>query len=236
LSLRLAFDLDGVLADMESELVRQATALFGDSVARPPRARARRAAAHHGPVPPESAAALRLTLRQEHQLWRHVSGIDDFWESLREIEPGSVARLAALARERRWEVIFLTQRPDTAGATSQLQTQRWLEAKGFALPSVFVVKGSRGRVAAALGLDLVVDDLPENCVDVTADSHARAVLVWRDRTMDVPVTAKRPGVLVVKSVAECLAGLSDIGLPGRARSGLVGRLVRRLGFGKPARA
>ena len=30
--LRLAFDLDGVLADMESELVRQATMLFGESL------------------------------------------------------------------------------------------------------------------------------------------------------------------------------------------------------------
>ena len=30
--LRIAFDLDGVLADMESELVRQAEILFGDAM------------------------------------------------------------------------------------------------------------------------------------------------------------------------------------------------------------
>ena len=236
MSLRLAFDLDGVLADMESELVRQATALFGDTVTRSSRARPRRDAAHHASVPPERAATLRLTVRQEQQLWRDIRASHGFWELLREIEPGSVARLAALAHARRWEVIFLTQRPDTAGATPQVQTQRWLDAKGFALPSVFVVKGSRGRVAAALDLDFVVDDRPENCVDVTAHSHARAVLVWRDETTDVPIAAKRPGVLVVKSVNECLDGLSDIGLSGRARPSFVGRLARRLGFGKPARA
>ncbi len=32
--LRIAFDLDGVLADMESELVRQAEAIFGEAMTR----------------------------------------------------------------------------------------------------------------------------------------------------------------------------------------------------------
>jgi hypothetical protein len=32
--LRIAFDLDGVLADMEGELVRQAEVLFGPAIAR----------------------------------------------------------------------------------------------------------------------------------------------------------------------------------------------------------
>ena len=67
-----------------------------------------------------------------------------------EIEPGAVGHLATLARERRWEVIFPTKRPESGGDTVQLQTQRWLEAKGFMLPSVFVVQGSRGLVADAL--------------------------------------------------------------------------------------
>src|SRR5262245_50487032 len=34
MALRIAFDLDGVLADMESELVRQAGILFGDAITR----------------------------------------------------------------------------------------------------------------------------------------------------------------------------------------------------------
>ena len=34
MSLRIAFDLDGVLADMESELLRQATILFGEQAIR----------------------------------------------------------------------------------------------------------------------------------------------------------------------------------------------------------
>src|SRR5206468_6136381 len=110
-----------------------------------------------------------------------------------ELEPGAIARLAALAVERRWEIIFLTKRPRSAGATAQVQTQRWLEAKGFTLPSVFVVQGSRGRIASALALDVVVDDRPENCLDVVVDSSARAILVWRSATEPVPSSAQRLG-------------------------------------------
>ena len=108
--------------------------------------------------------------RQQRRLWRHVETIENFWETLQELEPGVIQQLAAQARDRRWEIIFLTKRPETAGSTAQVQTQRWLESKGFTLPSVFVVQGSRGRIASALNLDIVIDDRPENCLDVVVDS------------------------------------------------------------------
>jgi len=240
--LRLAFDLDGVLADMQSELVRHATALFGETVVRAPcssppldnpKDLSEPAAAEPsagGPAP-----LLHLTSRQEQKLWRHVAMIDGFWESLKEIEPGSVERLAALAREHRWELIFLTKRPGGAGATAQVQTQRWLEARGYPLPSVFVVHGSRGLVAAALGLDFVVDDRPENCVDVVVDSRARAVLVWRDETIEPPAATKGPGIIVVKSVDECLKRLSEVSTSSSLAAGFVGRMARWLKIKNPAR-
>ena len=99
----------------------------------------------------------------------------------------------------RWEIIFLTKRPEGAGATAQLQTQLWLESRGFKLPSVYVVQGSRGRIAAALGLDIVVDDRPENCLDVVVESKARAILIWRDSERQLPAAAQRLGIGVVKT-------------------------------------
>jgi hypothetical protein len=247
LSLRIAFDLDGVLADMETELVRQTEILFGEPMTQVLQARARTgedaadspAASEPEPASPPAADAprlvrLRMTARQERRLWRHVASIDGFWESLHEIEPGVVARLAALSTERRWEIIFLTKRPETAGATSQVQTQRWLQAHGFPLPSVFVVHGSRGRVADSLALDFVIDDRPENCLDVIVDSKARAILVWRDDAKELPVTVRRLGLGVVKSVDECLAILTKVDVSNQARPGLVGRVIRRLGFKEPA--
>src|SRR5205807_3405494 len=137
--------------------------------------------------------------------------------------------------ERRWEIIFLTKRPQTAGATAQVQTQQWLKSKGFALPSVFVVQGSRGRIAAALNLHIVVDDRPENCLDVVVDSKARAILVWREDEKLLPAAAKRLGVGVVTSVAECLDILTEVDtVPERA--GVMSRVMRLLGLKQQANA
>lgn len=255
MALRIAFDLDGVLADMETELVRQAEGLFGEPMARKLQARAAEADQHADapaanavtapqPGPADGAAVagapalqqLSMTGRQERRLWRHVQTREDFWETLEELEPGLIARLSALATAHRWEVIFLTKRPETVGATAQVQTQHWLESKGFTLPSVYVVQGSRGRIAAALGLDIVVDDRPENCLDVVVDSGARAILVWRDDEKHLPAAARRLGIGVVKSVAECLDILTQLDAPEAAQPGVIDRVKRMLGLNESARA
>ena len=177
----------------------------------------------------------RLKPRQERRLWERVESIENFWESLAEIEPGVVARLHALAAERRWEVVFLTKRPATAGATAQVQTQRWLDARGFTLPSVYVVQGSRGRIAAALALDFVIDDRPENCLDVSIDSKARSILVWRDDETQLPDAVRRLGIGVVPSVARCLDILAQIE-PADVQSGMMTKVRRLLGLKEPAEA
>src|SRR5436190_14539756 len=147
MALRIGFDLDGVLADMETELVHQAEILFGESMTRvleqregPPSPDPSAPGTHTGDVPLEDAPAierLNMTPRQQRRLWKHVESIDNFWGTLRETEPGIVARLYKLATERRWEIIFLTKRPESQGATSQIQSQRWLSSKGFELPAVY---------------------------------------------------------------------------------------------------
>jgi hypothetical protein len=247
--LRIAFDLDGVLADMEGALAREAESLFGIA-GRPPEDEAQSG----DPSPPlaegrpEAGAPasnqngsvnelvrplqkLQLSSRQTNRLWRHVAQFENFWESLDELEPGLVERLASLAARHRWEAIFLTRRPETAGATSQLQTQRWLESKGFPLPSVFVVEGSRGRIAAALNLDFVVDDSPENCLDVIVDSDARAILVWRGEEGLLPAAARRLGIGIVKSAAECLRVLDEVDTPTQDRPSVIDRVLKLLGLG-----
>ena len=230
--LRIAFDLDGVFADMEGALARHAHALFGeativetaeasDLLETNPKPVA---AVTPGDEPP--LVRLHVTPRQQRRLWNHVEAIDNFWETLDEIEPGSLARLAALSESHRWEIIFLTRRPGSAGATAQVQSQRWLSARGFAWPSVFVVQGSRGRIAASLALDIVIDDTPENCLDVVVDSKARAILVWREEHHAPPAAAKRFGIGVVKSVAECLDILSQD--DSSSREGVMERVKRLL--------
>lgn len=230
--LRIAFDMDGVLANMHAAVDRVAQTLFEDDegsakeVPRDDRPSDPAASADAGEA---LDAAVRLTARQERQLVRRLNGIENFWETLDEIEAGSVAELARLAAARRWEVIFLTKRPATAGDTPQLQTQRWLQRHGFPIPSVFVINGSRGRVASALSLDFVVDDRPENCLDVVLESKARAILVWREKEAELPAKARRLGIAVVSSVAECLDILARVDEI-HHKPGMLDRIKRLLGL------
>jgi hypothetical protein len=167
-----------------------------------------------------------LTRRQQAAIWDEVRRTENFWESLAETEPGIVSRIAAIAEERRWEVLFITTRPASGGDTTQRQSQRWLAAHGFPLPSVFVASGSRGRIAAALSLDLVVDDRADNCLDVKVDSQARAVLVDRGASPQVATNAGRLGIDVISSVG---ALLDELTAPPPDRPSLLGRLRNMIG-------
>lgn len=241
--LRLAFDLDGVLADLDLAFRQVAAELFGERPAAAPvaqpvsfdpagfgrddqardRGALNQAAASELPAP-----SLGLSPRQWEQVWRRIQDTDNFWEGLREIESGSVGTLAAVAKKLRWEVIFLTQRPSTAGETAQVQSQRWLETHGFALPSVFVVAGSRAKIASALQLDLVVDDHHEHCLDIVTESKARALLVWRGGPSIVPQAARRLGIGVVDSVTSCLDILQEVDSIVSSPPTVLERLKRKL--------
>lgn len=240
MALRIGCDLDGVLADIEGALAREAAQLFGSQAAESQSPSGGAPAAPDG-LPPEigdptqAQRALQLTARQTRQLWRRIREIENFWESLEETEPGIVARLSRLATERRWELMFLTRRPETAGAPAQLQSQRWLDAKGFRLPSVYVVTASRGRIAAALTLDVVIDDTPTNCVDVAADSGARTIAVFRHGSPP-PAVMERMGVQLVRSTHECLDLLAEFDASQQRRTGPIERVLRTLGLKQPANA
>jgi hypothetical protein len=244
MALRIGCDLDGVLADMELALEQLAEKLFGARVKDPKKDGSgwSTLTAWMSDIVPEQATddapllhEMKLTAKQRRVLWRAVRARDGFWESLEEIEPGAVARLGKIAIERRWEIIFLTRRSATAGATPQIQSQRWLEAKGFRLPSVFVVTGSRGSIASALGLDIVVDDAPQNLLDVAVDSKARAIGVFRNPETTLPPALQHAGVHLARSADECFNLLCEIDSSlQEPEPGAVDRVLRKLGLKQPA--
>jgi len=210
-TLRVGFDIDGVLADLDSALSRQAVALYGD---------------------PGGDSEDRLTPSRRRRLWTRVQSTDNFWETLEETARGGVSRLAALVSERRWQIVFLTTRPETAGDSAQVQTHRWLAARGFPCPSVLVVRRSRGAIAAALELDVVVDDRSENCLDVISDSDARAILVCGRATEAQHIALNRLRIDVVGGLNESLDLLVEIDdlrrEPESRLSGLLRKLTGRL--------
>ena len=208
--MRISFDMDGVLADMETALAAIAGQEF------------------------KEASLASLSSRQQTRLWERVAATRNFWETLGEHEPGTVRHLQKLALELRWDVIFVTQRPATAGRTIQLQTQRWLRRQGFEYPSVYTTQGSRGHIATALTLDAHVDDRLEHCVDVSTDSKAWPILVWRDDASFARIAsgAKKINIAIVGTVREALDHIEQADRGGAARKStrsLLERLKRSFG-------
>ena len=210
--------MDGVLADMDATLARIADQEFSVSAkgGTPKAAESEQppAAGEDGkdaPPPYDTALLNALTPRQQLRLWQRVRGTRNFWETLDECEPEIVRRIQKLAHDLRWDVLFVTQRPATAGRTQQLQTQHWLKRRGFEYPAVYTTIGSRGSIAAALTLDAHIDDRLQHCVDVATESKAWPILVWREaESFDrIRAGAANLGIAVVRSVAEALDRLEQ---------------------------
>ena len=104
---------------------------------------------------------------------RRISG-----RRLKPLENG--ADRAALSADRRASTgkCFSSRSvPRRRARTVQWQTHKWLVEQGFSTPSVIPLSGGRGKCAAALQLDYLIDDTPQNCVDVLSDSSTRAILL-----------------------------------------------------------
>jgi len=221
--LRIAFDMDGTLADLSAAYSAIEDRIFGAEVVeheRPaPEAReeeqhveeqGEQEAPEEPPVSELEArrkrAARRAAARggRRDRVWRAIEATPDFWMTLKPIDPAAIVRLNELTAEHRWEVFFITQRPATAGGTVQWQTHKWLVEHGFNMPNVIPLSGGRGRAASALQLDYLIDDTPQNCVDVLADSSTRAVLLVDADDPIAESSARRLGIGTAHNIGEAL--------------------------------
>lgn len=207
MSLRIGLDIDGVIANFR--------AAFHDIARRCLRGRI------EDPEDPKSSRALEQA--EVRKVWDLVAKTPNWWVELQPYEPDQITRLYDLVRTGGWELFFLTNRPPSAGDTVQYQTQWWLERQGFYMPSVLTVPGSRGEIANALRLDIVVDDLVMNCVEVVSASTAKALLVMRQGDETARKHATDRGIGVVETFRDAVTVLERLNerLPGRR-----GRLLR----------
>ena len=167
--------------------------------------------------------------RHRDKVWQDIHGTPDFWMTLKETEDGAVRRVHELMLRHRWEVFFITQRPATDGDTVQRQTQRWLVAHGFDLPSVLVVPGSRGAAAAALTLDYHVDDSPKNCIDVRSESRARALLIVPPDDQRSADSVHRLGIGTASTITAALDILDQATLA-HTQPTLLARIAKMVGW------
>jgi hypothetical protein len=234
MSSRIGFDIDGVLADFASAFYEVEARLFGERPmleAEPPEREAEERPAGEDTAVRKSrdAETPYESRRRREAVWAEIQVTPDFWTSLRPLSKDAIPRIQQLAVRDRWEVFFITQRPATAGDTVQRQTQRWLVAQGFELPSVLVIAASRGAAAAALKLDYHVDDSAQNCLDVMTDSGARAILVSPGGAVPDGGGVRKLGIAVVRDIDEALDILEQASAA-RGNQGLLRRLATMVGW------
>ncbi len=217
MSLRIGVDVDGVLADFRSAF----------------RALARPEAADTDTSGLSPSTDSPLEPSEIRQLWDVIAHAPNWWLQLKAYEPDEIPRLYALARQLGWEVFFLTKRPRSAGETVLVQTQWWLERHGFYMPAVLTVPGSRGELANALRLDLIVDDQMVNCAEVISASSSKAVLMLRDaRQTAVRTQAASRGIGVVSTFHDALGVMQRLHEILPHRKGRLARLTDWFRAGK----
>jgi hypothetical protein len=206
MSIRVGFDVDGVIANFNKT--------FRDTAAK------------------VEGMGGQLAADAMKRVWDHISRTAQWWLQLEAYEPEQIERLYRMSRERRWEVYFMTTRPSSAGETTQFQTQWWLETKGFPMPSVLTVPGSRGDAANALKLDIAVDDRLTNCVDIIAASRSKALLLLRKEDQTVRDQALARGIGVVGTLEAAIDAIEQFE---QAKHQSSGRLSRLADWFKPSR-
>lgn len=154
---RIGCDVDGVLADFTAGFRRALVEVSGRELVPP----------GYQPTVWDWPRAVGYSAEEEAAAWSWIARSPTFWCDLPAL-PGAWQLLRSLSRlDPASEVYFVTNRPGSP--TAKRQTERWLVAHGYeGHPTVLVVRGSKGAVAGALDLTVVIDDRPENCRDVLA--------------------------------------------------------------------
>ena len=229
MTVRIGFDMDGVLADFATAFRDVEMRLFGGTptvAAEAPEVEAQQEEAQAASG--SAGQSPREMRRRRDAVWNAIHRTPDFWMTLQPLDPGAVRRIHVLMCRYSWEVFFITQRPATEGQTVQRQTQRWLVGQGFDLPSVLVISGSRGAAAGALRLNFHIDDSAQNCLDVVAESRARPLLIVPEPDAVTEASAKRLKIGVTRSIGEALDALEQ--RASGVQPGLLNRLSKIVGW------
>ncbi len=229
--LRIGFDLDGTLANFAAAFHDVEVRLFGtDAHTEAGQPEKEREEAPGDPDPEEKARQeFQEGRRRRDAIWKAIRATPNFWTELEPLDRNAIGRIHEMALRHKWEVFFITQRPYTDGDTVQRQSQRWLVTQGFDLPSVLVIGGSRGAAAAALRLDYHVDDSPQNCLDVLAESGAKPILIVASDDESTVQPARKLKIATALNIDAALDILQHATLA-RTNPSLLDRLATLVGW------
>lgn len=169
--MKIGVDIDGVLADFVSA---HSAVLFNQTgIKLPP-------VSDEWPDVWDYDKAAGFTSAQRSAFWEEVK-TTSFWASLLPLEGAleAIARLNELQGDGH-EVYYITSRP---GHKVKHLTEVWLRWHGAENPTV-IISNDKGSIAKGLELEVMIEDKPENLVDVARatyvpNSHCRLYLTDR---------------------------------------------------------
>lgn len=144
--MKIGLDIDDVLAEFVPRFRRECRELFG--------------------IPEQDIeptdwgwSNFGLSDAEINAVWRKINNTHNFHESLDRKE--DAYGLSYI--QGRNTLFFLTTRRQTKGDPVEVQTYRWLQAKFEIAHPTVLVSAKKPELAAALELDVFIDDKPETC-------------------------------------------------------------------------
>jgi 5'(3')-deoxyribonucleotidase len=164
-TMRIGFDVDGVLADFNRSFIERVVTVIGRDLF-PPRPfdiPCWDYPEHYGYTSEETTA-----------VWKDVVADPTFWSRLQPYDEATsvLERLRVLSLDH--DLYFVTSRP---GIQAKQQTETWLAVHSgdFLWNPTVLISGDKDRCARALKLEAYIDDRWENCVNVASQPSETTV-------------------------------------------------------------
>lgn len=139
------------------------------------------------------------------RVWSFIYDSPRFWEDLRPLPDGQRALLLlSLMRKQGHEIYFLTTRK---GWNVKGQTWRWLKHHGYSDPTVLICADghpNKGHICEGLGVDVMIDDKPENLTYCPRRTHTYLVDYPHNREYTPPLGNPPNFHTRVRNVSEAL--------------------------------